>query len=110
MLREKIVYVQATVRGFHFYKSIWAPTESEVLSCEYEENSPHELFAIKTCQESGRIVIYLPMEISRIIKYFLNRGARIEAKLKVHQCRFEKLPICLCSYKNNTLKFLHFSS
>ena len=27
--------------------------------------------------------------------------------LKVHQCRSENLPICLCSYKNNTLKILH---
>ena len=24
--------------------------------------------------------------------------------LKVHQYRFENLPICLCSYKNNTMK------
>ena len=24
--------------------------------------------------------------------------------LKVHYCRFENLPTCLCSYKNNTLK------
>ena len=69
MSREKIVCVQATVRGFHFYKSIWAPTESEVLSCEYEENNPHELFAIKTCQKNGRTIIYLPMEIPRIIVF-----------------------------------------
>ena len=34
MSREKIVYAQAAVRGFHFYKSIWTPSESEVLSCE----------------------------------------------------------------------------
>ena len=24
--------------------------------------------------------------------------------LKVHQCRFENLPICLCLYENNTLQ------
>ena len=27
--------------------------------------------------------------------------------LKVHKCRFENFPICLCSRKNNTLKILH---
>ena len=28
-------------------------------------------------------------------------------QLKVHSCRFENLPLCLCSYKNNTLKISH---
>lgn len=78
---EKIVYVQAGVRGFHFYKSIWEPIDSEVLSCEYKENNPHDLFAIKTCQENGQIVAHLPMEISRITKFLLDRCARIDAKL-----------------------------
>ena len=27
--------------------------------------------------------------------------------LKVHKCRFENLSICLCFYKNNTLKISH---
>lgn len=81
MSREKIVYVQAAVRGFHFYKSIWIPEEAEVLSCEYEEKNPYDIFAIKTCQENGRIVGHLPMEISRITKYLIDRGARIDAKL-----------------------------
>ena len=56
MLREKLVYAQAAVRGFYFYKSIWTPIECEVLSCEYEENDPYDIFAIKTCQENGRIL------------------------------------------------------
>ena len=30
--------------------------------------------------------------------------------LKVHSCRFENLPICLCSYKNNNLKISHYQS
>ena len=29
------------------------------------------------------------------------------ASLKVHQCRFENLPICSCSYKSRTLKISH---
>ena len=81
MSREKIVYARPAVRGFHFFKSIWTPSESEVLSCEYEETNPYDIFAIKTCQENGRIVGHLPMEISRITKYLLDRGARIDAKL-----------------------------
>ena len=30
--------------------------------------------------------------------------------LKVHSCRFENLPICLCSYKNNNLNISHYQS
>ena len=82
MSRETIVYVKAAVRGFHFYKSIWAPTESEVLSYEYGENNPHDINAIKNCQQNGRIVGYLVVEISRITMYLLDRGARIDVKLR----------------------------
>ena len=82
MSREKILSVQTAVRGFHFYKSIWAPKESDILSCEHEENNPYDLFAIKTCQENGTIVGHLPIEISRISKFLLDRGARIQAKLR----------------------------
>ena len=32
---------------------------------------------------------------------------KIEVLLNVSLCRFENLPICLHSYKNNTLKILH---
>ena len=34
--------------------------------------------------------------------------AKLEGYLKVLSCRFENLPIYLCSYKNNTLKNPHF--
>ena len=34
-----------------------------------------------------------------------NKGS--EADLKVHECRFENLPICSCSYKDDTLKNSH---
>ena len=40
-------------------------------------------FAIKACQlDSGKIVGHLPMELSRISKFILDRGAKIEVKLR----------------------------
>ena len=40
---------------------------------------------------------------------FLSKQSLIELlALKVHLCRFENLRICLCSYRNNTLKISHF--
>ena len=37
----------------------------------------------------------------------IGRIESLKLKLKVHKCRFENLTICLCSYKNNTLKIVH---
>ena len=41
-------------------------------------------------------------------KKFKSTGISITESLKVHQCRFENLPLCLCSYTNNTLKCFAF--
>ena len=79
--------LQAAAREFHIYKAIWVPKDSEVLVCSHEESNPHDPFAIKTCQlDSGKIVGNLPME-SRISTFILDRGAKIEVKLReTHYC------------------------
>jgi len=49
----------------------------------HEENNPYDPFAIKTCRfNSDRIVGHLPIEISRITKFILDRGAKVEVKLR----------------------------
>ena len=80
---EKVLSLQAAVKGFHIYKAVWEPKDSEVLACSHEENNLHDPFAIKTCQlDSGKIVGHLPMELSRISKFILDRGAKIEVELR----------------------------
>ena len=49
MSLERVLSLQAAVRGFHVYKAIWEPKDSEVLACSHEKNNPHVPFAIKTC-------------------------------------------------------------
>ena len=79
MSLERRLSLQASVRGFHVYKAIWELKDSEVLVCSCEENNPHDSFAIKTSQlDSGKIVGHLPMELSRIKKSVLDRGAKID--------------------------------
>ena len=82
MSRERSQELHAAIRGFHRYKAIWNPIEFEILSCHIEENNPHDIFAIKTCQESGRIVGHLPKELSRITMFLILRGAKVSAKLR----------------------------
>ena len=82
MSSEKVLTVQAAIRGYHVYKAIWKPMEAETLLSEYEENNPHDLFAIKVCRIPDKTIVgHLPMEISRITKYMIARGAQIEAQL-----------------------------
>ena len=38
----------AAVRGFHFYRRAWVPTESEKRECAHDKNNPFDDFAIKT--------------------------------------------------------------
>ena len=82
MSLERVASLQATVRGFHVYKALWESKDSEELACFHEENNPHDPFAIKTCQlDSGKIDDHLPKELSRISKFILDRGAKIDVKL-----------------------------
>ena len=83
MFLERVLSLQPAVRGFHVCKAIWKPKDSEVLGCSHKQNNPQNPFAIKTCQpDSGKIVGHLPVELSRISKFILDRGANIEVMLR----------------------------
>ena len=71
----------AAVRGFHFYRRAWVPTENEKLKCAHDKNNPFDDFAIKTMDNSGQTVGHLPMELSRITKFLIDRGTKVEAQL-----------------------------
>ena len=92
MSLERPLSLQAAVREFHVYKAIWEPNDSEVLTCSHEENNPHDPFVIKTCQiDSGKIVGHIPMELFRIRKFILDRGAKIKVKLR--QTHYRRSPL-----------------
>ena len=78
MAYETVEYPTA-VCGFHVYRSVWQPKESQVLSCSHEVGNMYDLLAIKTCLEDEhgeeQIVGHLPLELSRFTKYLLDRGA-----------------------------------
>ena len=81
-----------SLSGFHVYKAIWELKVSEKLACSHEENNRDDPFAIKTCQlDSGKIVGHLPMELSRISKFILDRGAKIEVKLR--ETHYRRSPV-----------------
>ena len=72
----------SAVRGFHFYRQFWNPEPEQNLNCFHELNNPFDYFAIKICPVSkDDIVGHLPMEISRVTKFLIDRGAKVSAKL-----------------------------
>lgn len=77
----------AAVRGYHYYRRFWQPKENEKLICLHEPGNAFDRFAIKTVSENGETVGHLPKEISRITKYFLDRGASMYCTLSSEHYR-----------------------
>ena len=82
MSNKNLVFT-AAVRGFHVYKINWKPQEGELLKCAHEVDNPYDMFSMKICKpDSNEIVGHLPMEISRITKFILDRGAVCNIKIR----------------------------
>ena len=66
----------ATIRGYHYYKKFWKPESHQVLNCYHEKNNAFYRFAIMVCEigKDETAVGHLPMEISRVTKFFIDRG------------------------------------
>ena len=78
----KYFQFSAAVQGFHFYRKSCLPEPEQALNCFHEEGNTFDRFAIKVCEkDKNKIVSHLPMEILRVTKFFLDRGANISAKL-----------------------------
>ena len=82
MMACKTFQFTAAVRGFHYYKRFWNPEPEQVLNCFHEINNPFDIFAIKICTiPNNRTVGHLPMEISHVKKFLVDRGANVSVKL-----------------------------
>ena len=80
---NKNLVFSAAVRGFHVYKTCWKPREDELLECVHERENPYDLFSIRVFKPNSpaEIVGHLPMEISRITKFIMDRGAKVTLKI-----------------------------
>ena len=74
---QKLYEYQAAVRGFHVYQKSWQPIVQQTLYCSHEKENPFDCFAIKTCDADGNTVAHLPMEVSGVTKFLLDRGASV---------------------------------
>ena len=73
----------AAVRGIRYHRKSWLPEPEQTLNWFHEEGNTFDRFAIKVCKkDKNEIVGHLPMEISRVTKFLLDRGANVSAKLR----------------------------
>ena len=78
----KYFQFSAAVRGFHYYRKSWLPEPEQTLNCFHEEGNTFDRFVIKVFEkDKNEIAGHLPMKISRVTKFLLDRGANVSAKL-----------------------------
>ena len=82
MACNKIFEFRCAMSGFHRYRHHWHPEPNQILNCYHERNNPFHRFAIKFCEVGKEEMIgRIPMEISWVTKYFMDRGATVTAQL-----------------------------
>ena len=58
------------------------PQKDQILECFFETHKPFDPFAIKLCEVGNENAVgHLPREISRVTKFFMDRGAIVSAQL-----------------------------
>ena len=84
----------AVIRGFHVYKASWKPKEDDLLEYSHEKDNPYDSFSIKVFKPDSpaEIAGHLPMEISRIMKFIIDRGAQVAVKIHGRHYR-RSLPV-----------------
>ena len=70
------VVVEAIVRGYHVYKTIWDADIGEELHCQRETGNPRDPFAVAVIRASVTVG-HVPKKISSICSVFLRRGGYI---------------------------------
>ncbi len=74
------------VRGYHQYRTVWAPEVGEILSVRRENTRQitrnyEYKFAIGVLKSSGQLVGHLPKEISKSCWKFLNSGGVLQVEI-----------------------------
>ena len=80
-------------RGHHVYKEIWTPQKDDILYCKKDYRSEaldidkHVVWVNMGVYKEDRLVGHVPIELSRIISYFLQDSETNEVKVAVNRTR-----------------------
>ena len=89
---DHVFSIQAVVRGYHYYKSIWeAAIDGEVLACKMEVGNVHDTFAVSV-KKDGIIVGHCPRKISSICSIFIRHGSSITCQVNGNRRYYQDFP------------------
>lgn len=83
--------VEAMVRGYHAYESVWVAVVGEELACKRERGNSEDPFAVAVTK-GERIVGHVPRKISAVCAMFLRRGGSIICRVTGSRRYSEDLP------------------
>ena len=72
--------VEAMIRGYHEYKSIWEAEMGEILACIREPSNVHDPYAVVVVR-SSIIVGHVPRKLSSICSIFIQKGGTISCQV-----------------------------
>ena len=72
--------VEAMIRGYHEYKSIWEAEMGEILACIREPSNVHDPYAVAVVK-SSIIVGHVPRKFSSICSIFIRKGGTISCQV-----------------------------
>ena len=82
MAYKNIFEFTCALTDFHHYCHHWHPEPHQILNCYHKRNNSFDRFAIKFCKAGKEETIgHIPMKISRVTKYFMDRDATVTAQL-----------------------------
>ena len=81
MSKLRSCVMEAMIRGYHEYQSIWKAEIGENLTCIREPGNVRDPYAVAVIKsESSTIVGHVPRKISAICSLFLRKGGSIFRK------------------------------
>ena len=78
-IEESSCCVQAMVRGYHEYESVWSVKLGEKLSCVRERGNLYDVYAV-AIMKSSTVFGHVPRKISSICSVFIRRGGTIHCQ------------------------------
>ena len=77
---EHMFSVEAMVRDYHEYQSVWDAPIGEALLCEREVGNVHDTFAV-AIKKDGKVVGHCSRKISALCSIFIRRGSKITCQV-----------------------------
>ena len=97
--------VEGCVRGFYVYQDIWIPTIRECLSCQTEDSSAFDLYAVAN-RKSANVIGHVPRKISAACSISILRGGTLTCIIINFRRRYSRCDVNTDDNNNYYMKII----